>query len=116
MYGQNAIAVNEFLGKSWSHVCNYLSLIGFCYMNIQDDSTDEALCGIFMLQVPPGSTESLGVMVLKSHGIFPEARWYWIGVAALIGYVFLFNIIIIFALQYLDRKYHMLLVFQLWMY
>ncbi|KAM5564596.1 pleiotropic drug resistance protein 1-like [Rosa sericea] len=71
MYGQNAIAVNEFLGKSWSHV-------------------------------PPGSTESLGVMVLKSHGIFPEAHWYWIGVAALVGYTFLFNIIIIFALQYLD--------------
>ncbi|XP_050366567.1 pleiotropic drug resistance protein 1-like [Argentina anserina] len=71
MYGQNAIAVNEFLGKSWSHV-------------------------------PPGSTDSLGVMVLKSHGIFPEAHWYWIGVAALIGYTFLFNIIITFALQYLD--------------
>lgn len=55
--------------------------------------------------MPPGSTESLGVMVLKSHGIFPEAHWYWIGVAALIGYTFLFNIIIAFALQYLDRKY-----------
>lgn len=71
MYGQNAIAVNEFLGKSWSHV-------------------------------PRNSTESLGILVLKSHGIFPEAHWYWIGVAALVGYTFLFNIIITFALQYLD--------------
>jgi hypothetical protein len=48
----------------------------------------------------------LGILVLKSHGIFPEAHWYWIGVAALVGYTFLFNIIITFALQYLDRKYH----------
>ncbi|PQP92778.1 pleiotropic drug resistance protein 1 [Prunus yedoensis var. nudiflora] len=48
MYGQNAITVNEFLGKNWRHV-------------------------------PPNSTESLGVLILKSHGIFPEARWYWIG-------------------------------------
>ncbi|KAE8711247.1 Pleiotropic drug resistance protein 3 [Hibiscus syriacus] len=43
MYGQNAIAVNEFLGKSWMHV-------------------------------PPNSTEPLGVLILKSRGIFPEAR------------------------------------------
>lgn len=24
MYGQNAIAVNEFLGKSWSHVRDFI--------------------------------------------------------------------------------------------
>ncbi|MBA0602600.1 hypothetical protein Gorai_002775, partial [Gossypium raimondii] len=41
MYAQNAIAVNEFLGKSWRHV-------------------------------PPNSTEPLGVLVMKSRGIFPE--------------------------------------------
>ncbi|XP_008245140.1 PREDICTED: ABC transporter G family member 36-like [Prunus mume] len=55
-----------------------------------------------MLWVPPNSTESLGVLILKSHGIFPEARWYWIGVAALIGYIFLFNLLLTLALQYLD--------------
>ncbi|KAG6387940.1 hypothetical protein SASPL_153136 [Salvia splendens] len=71
MYGQNAMAVNEFLGKSWSHI-------------------------------PPGSTESVGVSVLKSRGIFTEARWYWIGVGALIGYVFLFNLLCIAALTYLN--------------
>ncbi|KAG8375490.1 hypothetical protein BUALT_Bualt10G0105300 [Buddleja alternifolia] len=71
MYGQNAIAVNEFLGKSWSHV-------------------------------PPGSTESIGLTILKSRGIFPEARWYWIGVGAIIGYVFLFNFLVILALTYLN--------------
>ncbi|XP_058223773.1 pleiotropic drug resistance protein 1-like isoform X1 [Rhododendron vialii] len=70
MYGQNAIAVNEFLGDSWRHV-------------------------------PPNSTESLGVLVLKSRGIFPEAHWYWIGVGALVGYVFLFNALFSLALAYL---------------
>ncbi|GMI89171.1 pleiotropic drug resistance 12, ATP-binding cassette G40, PLEIOTROPIC DRUG RESISTANCE 12 [Hibiscus trionum] len=71
MYGQNAIAVNEFLGKSWMHI-------------------------------PPNSTEPLGVLVLKSRGIFPEARWYWIGVGALIGYCLLFNFLSTLALKYLN--------------
>ncbi|KAL4298277.1 hypothetical protein GQ457_12G024710 [Hibiscus cannabinus] len=71
MYAQNAITVNEFLGKSWRHV-------------------------------PPNSTEPLGVLVLKSRGIFPEPHWYWIGVGALIGYCFLFNFLFTLALKYLD--------------
>ncbi|XP_077211685.1 pleiotropic drug resistance protein 1-like [Tasmannia lanceolata] len=71
MYGQNAIAVNEFLGKSWSHGRN-------------------------------GSTETLGVQVLKSRGVFPEAHWYWIGVGALVGYVFLFNGLFTVTLSYLN--------------
>ncbi|XP_044464599.1 pleiotropic drug resistance protein 1-like isoform X5 [Mangifera indica] len=71
MYGQNGIAVNEFLGKSWSHI-------------------------------PPNSTEPLGVQVLKSRGLFPQAYWYWIGVGACIGYVFLFNFLFTVALQYLN--------------
>ncbi|XWS27183.1 hypothetical protein CRYUN_Cryun26dG0093100 [Craigia yunnanensis] len=71
MYGQNAIAVNEFLGKSWRHVA-------------------------------PNSTEPLGVSILKSRGIFPEAHWYWIGVGALIGYCFLFNFLFTLTLKYLD--------------
>ncbi|KAL6344974.1 hypothetical protein AAG906_007705 [Vitis piasezkii] len=71
MYGQNAIAVNEFLGKSWRHV-------------------------------PENATDPLGVLVLKSRGIFPEARWYWLGVGALIGYVLLFNFLFTVALAYLN--------------
>ncbi|GJV89909.1 AAA+ ATPase domain-containing protein [Tanacetum coccineum] len=50
MYGQNGMAVNEFLGKSWN-------------------------------QILPNSTETLGVAVLKSRGLFTEAKWYWICVA-----------------------------------
>ncbi|KAG0465348.1 hypothetical protein HPP92_019512 [Vanilla planifolia] len=43
MYSQNALATNEFLGKSWKHIL-------------------------------PGSTEPLGVTVLKSRGVFTEAK------------------------------------------
>ncbi|GAV85816.1 ABC_tran domain-containing protein/ABC2_membrane domain-containing protein/PDR_assoc domain-containing protein [Cephalotus follicularis] len=71
MHGQNAVNVNEFLGRSWSHV-------------------------------PSTSTEPLGVIVLKSRGIFPETHWYWIGVGALIAYIFLFNFLYTLALKYLD--------------
>ncbi|KAK6119474.1 hypothetical protein DH2020_046778 [Rehmannia glutinosa] len=71
MYGQNAIAVNEFLGKSWNHV-------------------------------PPNSTEPVGLTILKSRGIFPEPHWYWIGVGAIVGYVFLFNFLVTLALTYLN--------------
>ncbi|XP_050366568.1 pleiotropic drug resistance protein 1-like [Argentina anserina] len=70
-YGLNALAVNEFLGKSWRHV-------------------------------PTNSTEPLGVMVLKSRGVFPEASWYWIGVVALLGSILLFNVLFVLALQYLE--------------
>nr|XP_043627458.1 pleiotropic drug resistance protein 1-like isoform X7 [Erigeron canadensis] len=71
MYGQNGLAVNEFLGESWR-------------------------------KISPNSTETIGVLVLKSRGIFPEAYWYWIAVAASIGYMFLFNICFTLALEYLN--------------
>ncbi|KAL3840932.1 hypothetical protein ACJIZ3_025523 [Penstemon smallii] len=42
--------------------------------------------------VPPNTTESLGVQVLKSRGYFSEAYWYWIGLGALFGLFFLYNL------------------------
>ena len=50
------------------------------------------------------STDTLGVQVLKLRGLFAEAYWYWIGVGALLGYVFLLNGLFSLALTYLDRK------------
>ncbi len=47
---------------------------------------------------------ALGNTILKSRGLFTRGYWYWIGVAALIGYMFLFNFIVTFALQYFSRK------------
>ncbi|XP_077211687.1 pleiotropic drug resistance protein TUR2-like [Tasmannia lanceolata] len=74
MYGQNAIATNEFLGKSWRHLAN----------------------------ATESSTLTLGVDILVSRGIFPHSYWYWIGVGALTGYTFLFNGFFTLALVYLN--------------
>ncbi|EEC84378.1 hypothetical protein OsI_30929 [Oryza sativa Indica Group] len=41
----------------------------------------------------PRFREPLGRLVLESRGVFPEAKWYWIGLGALLGYVLLFNIL-----------------------
>ncbi|CAI0420675.1 unnamed protein product [Linum tenue] len=74
MYGQNAIVINEFLAPSWSHVPSNSN-----------------------------STESLGVQVLRSRGFFTEPHWYWLGLGATLGFLFLFNIAFAFALTFLDR-------------
>uniref|UniRef100_A0ACD5VEC7 Uncharacterized protein n=1 Tax=Avena sativa TaxID=4498 RepID=A0ACD5VEC7_AVESA len=52
-------------------------------------------------KVVPGSSETLGVDVLKSRGFFTEAKWYWIGAGALLGYVLVFNVLFTVALSYL---------------
>ncbi|KAG8051399.1 hypothetical protein GUJ93_ZPchr0001g31074 [Zizania palustris] len=72
MYAQNAISVNEFLGHSWDKIL---------------DST--------------ASNQTLGVQVLESRGVFPEAKWYWIGFGALLGFTMLFNALFTLALTFL---------------
>ncbi|KAG0538404.1 hypothetical protein BDA96_03G233200 [Sorghum bicolor] len=72
MYAQNAISVNEMLGHSWDKILN--SSVSY---------------------------ETLGVQSLKSRGVFPEAKWYWIGLGALLGFVMLFNCLFTLALAYL---------------
>jgi len=52
-------------------------------------------------KVLPGSTEPLGVLILKSRGIFPEAKWYWIGFGALLGFTLIFNSLFTLCLTYL---------------
>lgn len=46
----------------------------------------------------------LGLEVLKNFDVFPERNWFWIGAAALLGFILLFNILFTFALMYLNRK------------
>ncbi|XP_022756464.1 ABC transporter G family member 38 isoform X2 [Durio zibethinus] len=50
-----------------------------------------------------GTNESLGVAVLKSRGVFTSPNWYWIGLVALVGFIFLFNGICTLAFAYLDQ-------------
>ncbi|KAL7112063.1 hypothetical protein ACP275_05G129600 [Erythranthe tilingii] len=44
----------------------------------------------------------LGVLVMESRGFFPQPYWYWIGAGATFGFIFLFNILYLLALTYLD--------------
>uniref|UniRef100_A0A0D3ENE7 ABC transporter domain-containing protein n=1 Tax=Oryza barthii TaxID=65489 RepID=A0A0D3ENE7_9ORYZ len=49
----------------------------------------------------PGQNDTVGISILKSRGIFTEAKWYWIGFGALIGYTLLFNLLYTVALSFL---------------
>ncbi|KAG2599000.1 ABC transporter G family member 37-like isoform X2 [Panicum virgatum] len=62
-------------------------------------STNEFL-GKSWSQIQNGTT--LGITVLKNRGIFTEAKWYWIGFGALIGYTLLFNLLYTLALSVLS--------------
>ncbi|KAK4279545.1 hypothetical protein QN277_011312 [Acacia crassicarpa] len=74
MYGQNAIAINEFLDKRWSSP------------NID----------------PRIPEPTVGKALLKARGMFTEEYWYWISVGALLGFSLLFNICFIAALTFLS--------------
>ncbi|CAI7732467.1 unnamed protein product [Closterium sp. NIES-54] len=76
MYGQNALAVNEFLAPRWNVSAGPL--------------------------FPP--TVTMGQVLLESRSLAMDDNWRGIGVAALIGFIILFNLLTILALAYLDRK------------
>ncbi|CAN6695491.1 unnamed protein product [Malus baccata var. baccata] len=72
MYGQNAIAINEFLDKRWS------------------------------APVHNASENTVGKVLLRERGLFTTETWYWTCIAALFGFTVLFNILFMAALTYLD--------------
>ncbi|KAL5060202.1 hypothetical protein RYX36_031806 [Vicia faba] len=74
MYGQNAIAMNEFLDKRWSK-----------------PNTDTRI-----------DASTVGEVLLKSRGLYTEDYWYWICIGALVGFSLLFNLFFILALTYLN--------------
>ncbi|CAN6452443.1 unnamed protein product [Victoria cruziana] len=74
MYGQKAIALNEFLDQRWN-------------------KPNEDL----FIKAP-----TLGTAILKSRGMPVEAYWYWISIGALIGFSLLFNLCFVVALKYMN--------------
>uniref|UniRef100_A0ACD5Z8H8 Uncharacterized protein n=1 Tax=Avena sativa TaxID=4498 RepID=A0ACD5Z8H8_AVESA len=74
MYGQNALSVNEFLASRWGNPNNDTSI---------DAST-------------------VGKAILKSKGLFIRDTGFWISIAALVGFTFLFNILYLLSLTYLS--------------
>ncbi|KAF3455333.1 hypothetical protein FNV43_RR05781 [Rhamnella rubrinervis] len=73
MYGQNAIAMNEFLDKRWSNPASLNS-----------------------------SQPTVGEALLKERGLFTDEYWFWICIGALLGFSLLFNALFIAALSYLN--------------
>ncbi|XP_057980716.1 pleiotropic drug resistance protein 2-like [Malania oleifera] len=74
MYGQNAIVINEFLDERWSAA-----------------NTDRRI-----------NETTVGKVLLKSRGFFVDGYWYWICIAALVGFSVLFNALFIASLMYLN--------------
>ncbi|GMH15940.1 hypothetical protein Nepgr_017781 [Nepenthes gracilis] len=70
-------------------------------MYAQNAITVNEFLGHSWSEIPSGANEPLGVTVLKSRGYFPHAYWYWLGAGALLGFIFLFNILYTLALTFL---------------
>ncbi|KAK7829378.1 abc transporter g family member 39 [Quercus suber] len=103
MYGQNAIAINEFLDKRWSAArsssklanrhfvpLKYLHLIVFTFSFLQPNPD------------PSIPEPTVGKVLLRNRGMFKEDYWYWFCVGALLGFSVLFNICFIIALTFLN--------------
>ncbi|XP_061359145.1 ABC transporter G family member 36 [Gastrolobium bilobum] len=71
-YAFNAFSVNEMFAPRWSKPAS------------SDNST------------------TLGLATLHNFDVFAEKRWYWIGAAALLGFVILYNVLFTLALMYLN--------------
>nr|GMC78180.1 ABC transporter G family member 36-like [Ipomoea batatas] len=71
-YGFNAFTVNEMFAPRW------------------------------MNELAADKQTKLGIQVMKNFDVFVEKRWFWIGAAALLGFIFLFNILFTLALMYLS--------------
>nr|QVT92286.1 ABC transporter [Salvia miltiorrhiza] len=74
-YGQNAVAINEFLATRWS-----------------SPNTD-----------PQYTQPTVGKVLLQSRGFYTEDYWFWICVSALLGFSVLYNLFFIAALTFLSR-------------
>ncbi|XP_008776585.4 ABC transporter G family member 45-like isoform X2 [Phoenix dactylifera] len=73
-YGQNAVALNEFLDERWSMKVHYAYI----------------------------DADTVGKAVLKSRGMLTEWYWFWICVGVLLSFSLTFNILSIFALEFLN--------------
>ncbi|KAK3118104.1 hypothetical protein QOZ80_9BG0694280 [Eleusine coracana subsp. coracana] len=80
------ILSSENLNKFW-RLCYWISPLMYAQNAI---SINEFTAHRWSKRLP-GSIDPLGTVILKSRGLFVEAKWYWIALSALVGYIFLFN-------------------------
>ncbi|XP_057431805.1 ABC transporter G family member 36-like [Lotus japonicus] len=72
-YAFNALTVNEMLAPRWMH---------------PQSSSDK--------------TTTLGLKVLSNFDVYDSKGWFWIGSAALVGWIILYNVLFTLALMYLN--------------
>ncbi|XP_047179867.1 ABC transporter G family member 36-like [Vigna umbellata] len=72
-YAFNSLAVNEMFAPRWMHP-----------------------------QTSSDRSTTLGLSVLRNFDVFAKEEWYWIGAAALFGYVIFYNVLFTLALMYLN--------------
>lgn len=53
----------------------------------------------------PWNDTTLGRSIITSGGFYAESYWYWIAVAALVGFILVFNLCYVLSLGLLDREY-----------
>lgn len=106
MYGQNAIVMNEFLDERWSGVRYFKSSFFYAYLISFAVCSNQHLTHDYPMQPNPDTrinASTVGEALLKTRGFFTEDYWFWICVAALFAFSFLFNILFIGALTFLNR-------------
>lgn len=74
------------------------------------DNVSPCFCSVIIIQHLPGTNKELGLSVLESRGATTDPHWYWIGVAALIGFILFYALLANLALAYLKRKPNMCLI------
>lgn len=107
MYGQNAVAMNEFLDDRWSAVSSLNGLgkiqkiifMGCHYTN------KFTFISLFEQPINGTSQPTVGKTLLDGRGLFVEEYMFWVCIAALLGFSLFFNGLFIAALTYLNRKY-----------
>ncbi|KAI6681764.1 hypothetical protein NL676_035645 [Syzygium grande] len=85
--------------KKWLTWCFWMSPLLYTQTAI---SVNEFL-GESWSHVLEGTQETLGIALLRSHGLFTDPSWYWISLGALIGFTVLLNVVSTLALSYLNQ-------------
>lgn len=64
----------------------------------------ESFACLMNTQLTSGN-KTIGKQTLESHGFNFDSAFYWISIAALLGFTVLFNVVFTLALTFLERKF-----------
>lgn len=98
MYAMNGIVVNEYLGHKFKKVTAWWTNHIFSFSEYRIISSSACV-------LQPFQDSTLGRVIVESRGLFAESYWYWIAIAALLGFMLLYNLCYALSLQFLDREY-----------